>query len=67
MTLPDSLLSKAGTILGSIKSKRKAIASRENGKKGGYWEQKRNYHKNPIGLNAKYVRHIEHDKTNLDV
>lgn len=58
----NKLLSNAGTILGSIKSDKKSISSRENGKLGGYWLQKRNLHKNPIGLNAKYVRLIENEK-----
>lgn len=48
--------------LGSIKSEKKAIASRENGKLGGYWEQARNYHKSPTGLNAKYIQMIDNDK-----
>ena len=34
-------LSKAGRLLGSIKSKRKAKASRENGKKGGRPKKKK--------------------------
>jgi len=49
-------------MLGSIKSERKAAASRENGKRGGYWKQKRNNSKNIIGLNKQY----EH-KTIVDV
>ncbi len=42
------------TILGSIKTEKKAASSRINGKRGGYWQQKRNINKKPQGLNAKY-------------
>lgn len=52
----------AAVMLGSIKTEKKARASRENGKLGGYWQQKRNYHKNPTGLNALYIKQIEKDK-----
>lgn len=44
----------AAVLLGSIKTDKKARASRENGKKGGYWQQKRNRSKYPYGLNAQY-------------
>jgi hypothetical protein len=44
----------AAVMLGSIKSDKKAHASRTNGLKGGYWKQKRNKHKSPYGLNQKY-------------
>ena len=57
------LISNAGSLLGSIKTEKKAISSRENGKRGGYWLQKRNLDKQPIGLNAKYVRLLELDKS----
>ena len=51
-------------MLGSIKTEKKAIASRKNGLLGGYWQQKRNYHKSPTGLNALYIKQIENDKQN---
>lgn len=41
-------------MLGRMKSIKKAHASRENGKKGGYWKQERNKNKKPTGLNALY-------------
>lgn len=41
-------------MLGRMTSIKKAHASRENGKKGGYWKQKRNLNKKPKGLNARY-------------
>lgn len=44
----------AAALLGSIKSDKKAATSRENGKRGGYWQQNRNKAKYPYGLNAKY-------------
>lgn len=49
----------AAVLLGSIKSAKKAAASRENGKRGGYWQQKRNHGKLPYGLNRQYERHID--------
>lgn len=48
-------------MLGSIKTPKKAIASRNNGKLGGYWLQKRNRHKLPNELNRRYERHIDID------
>lgn len=48
-------------MLGSIKTEKKAAASRLNGKKGGYWLQKRNRHKLPNELNRKYERYIDVD------
>jgi hypothetical protein len=48
-------------MLGSIKSDKKAISSRNNGKRGGYWLQARNRHKLPNELNRKYERHIDVD------
>jgi hypothetical protein len=48
-------------MLGSIKSDKKAITSKENGKLGGYWLQKRNRHKLPNELNRRYERHIDVD------
>lgn len=47
------------SILGSIKSDKKAQSSRTNGKLGGYWLQKRNRHKLPNELNRRYERHID--------
>lgn len=44
----------AAVLLGSIKTLKKAHSSRENGKRGGYWKQKRNRAKYPYGLNARY-------------
>lgn len=46
----------AAVLLGSIKTEKKAAASRENGKRGGYWKQTRNLNKKPQGLNAKYEK-----------
>lgn len=54
-------ISQIAAMLGSIKTPKKAAASRENGKKGGYWLQKRNRHKLPNELNRKYERHIDVD------
>jgi hypothetical protein len=51
----------AAVMLGSIKSDKKALASKENGKKGGYWLQKRNRHKLPDALTRKYERTIDVD------
>jgi hypothetical protein len=48
------LKNPAAVMLGSIKSDKKAHASRVNGLKGGYWKQKRNKNKAPYGLNALY-------------
>jgi hypothetical protein len=48
-------------MLGSIKSEKKAQSSRNNGKRGGYWIQKRNHGKLPQGLNRQYERHINVD------
>lgn len=44
----------AAVMLGSIKSDKKAIASKKNGQKGGYWKQARNINKKPQGLNKLY-------------
>lgn len=49
------------SILGSIKTEKKAKSSRINGKLGGYWLQKRNRHKLPNELNRKYERYIDVD------
>ena len=49
------------SILGSIKTEKKAQSSRNNGKRGGYWMQKRNRHKLPNELNRKYERYIDVD------
>jgi len=49
------------SILGSIKTPKKAQSSRDNGKLGGYWLQKRNRHKLPNELNRKYERYIDID------
>lgn len=46
----------AAVMLGSIRTQKKAQSSRENGKKGGYWKQKRNAHKSPIKLNKHYEK-----------
>lgn len=46
--------SLAASLLGRIRTEKKAAASRENGKRGGYWQQKRNRAKYPYGLNARY-------------
>lgn len=48
-------------MLGSIKTEKKAQSSRNNGKLGGFWLQKRNRHKLPNKLNRKYERHIDVD------
>ena len=48
-------------MLGSIKSEKKAISSRNNGKRGGYWLQARNRHKLPNELNRKYEITIDVD------
>ena len=45
-------------MLGRMKTVKKAQASRQNGKKGGYWKQKRNANKKPTGLNAQYETNI---------
>lgn len=42
----------AAMLLGSMTSQKKVISSRENGKKGGFWRQKRNRNKSPQGLNT---------------
>jgi hypothetical protein len=44
-------------LLGSIKSEKKAIASRENGKQGGYWKQARNKDREIQGINRNYETH----------
>jgi hypothetical protein len=46
----------AAVLLGRIKTAKKAAAARVNGKKGGYWYQKRNRAKYPYGLNILYER-----------
>jgi hypothetical protein len=51
----------AAVLLGSIKTAKKAVSSRVNGTKGGYWLQKRNHGKLPQGLNRQYERHIDVD------
>ena len=48
-------------MLGSIKTEKKAKASRNNGKRGGYWLQERNRHKLPNELNRRYERTIDVD------
>jgi hypothetical protein len=48
-------------MLGSIKSDKKAISSRNNGKLGGYWLQERNRHKLPDALSRRYERTIDVD------
>jgi len=49
----------AAVLLGSIRTEKKAAASRNNGKLGGFWLQKRNRHKIPTALNRKYERTID--------
>lgn len=49
----------AAVMLGSIKTEKKAKSSRINGLLGGYWRQKRNYYKNPTGLNAKFINNLK--------
>jgi hypothetical protein len=51
----------AAVLLGSIRTEKKAAASRVNGQRGGYWLQKRNHGKLPQGLNRQYERHIDVD------
>lgn len=46
--------SLAASLLGRIRTEKKAAAARENGKRGGYWQQKRNRARYPYGLNARY-------------
>ena len=46
-------------MLGSIKSDKKAISSRNNGKRGGYWLQERNRHKLPDALSRRYERTLD--------
>jgi len=43
-------------MLGRMTSTKKAHASRENGKKGGYWKQKRNLNKKMTKTNAQYEK-----------
>lgn len=47
------------SMLGSIRTEKKAQSSRNNGKLGGYWLQKRNRHRLPNELNRKYERYID--------
>lgn len=51
----------AAMLLGSIRTEKKATSSRNNGKLGGYWLQKRNRHRLPNELNRRYERHIDID------
>lgn len=53
--------SLAASLLGRIRTEKKAAAARENGKRGGYWMQKRNRHRLPNELNRKYERHVDVD------